>query len=136
MSGVNFKQPISAVSLWPTPDLQGHGTKMVYSIQGFDVSSADTIDFSSPTASLATSQPIISNLVREVQELRRRLDALEQERVVVIRSVEHEDLKRELLAYFQRNPGSYPSDAAFALNLDTVEVRDAAGELVDEGLLG
>jgi hypothetical protein len=73
-----------------------------------------------------------------VHSLQERVRALEQQltpSVFVVRDLSPEQAKKELLDYFQRNPGTYPSDAALALKLDSAVVRDLCLELVEEGLL-
>lgn len=81
----------------------------------------------------------LASLHATVRSLQERVRALEDQQLVpavfVVRDLSPSEAKRELLEYFQKNPGTYPSDAATALRLDSAVVRDLCLELVGEGLL-
>ena len=76
--------------------------------------------------------------VAELKAMEARIARLEQlltPSVIVVRPLTKSQAKKELLAYFRKHPGAYPSEAALALQLDPARSRDLCAELVREGKL-
>lgn len=55
--------------------------------------------------------------------------------ILILRDIPREQAREEILQFFLNNPGSYPSDAALALRIDSEVARDLALEMKADGLL-
>jgi hypothetical protein len=92
-------------------------------------------------AQRAVEAPISAAFQEELRDLRSRLEVLEQvlqkstPTVIVLRKISEEEARAELLQFYEKNPNSYPSDAAIDLRLDPELVRDLSAKLVRDGRL-
>ncbi len=84
---------------------------------------------------IATVAPELLEEMRVIEERLARLEQAAAPTVIVVRPMTKRQAKKELLAYFRKHPGAYPSDAAVALQLDPARSRDLCAELLTEGKL-
>lgn len=77
----------------------------------------------------------VEHLRSEVAELRSRVAALEDSngRVIVLRSVDRDQAKREILELFRSGETLYYSDISERLRIDLVLVVEICQELGEEG---